>query len=182
MIKRVLRDHLVRLRRIPKYAKAHIVLAIEANNNYIIANDLANAMQRFNVTLELGEPRMEVVCWDRTKNGKPGVWIDENEKKIYVKHIESVLEEGNLRFAVNACSEDDARERFEVLRQLRAYREEFKIPDDLVFQKTKSRYTGKSNGCKDDRVSALGIGMFVCMRVRRMPEYREMAAQNGWRL
>lgn len=170
-----LRDH-------PKFAQAVLVVIVECNMGYTIADRVRGMLSRPDMRPIL------VLSRDPGKKGRAGIWTGETEKTLYATNLERIMANNALARAgtfVSPPSADPQRsERHwdELLKQLATFRRIVHQPTDEAFQKFRVTLTGKGGGAKDDLVLALQMALFWGDDVRRDPMFLTMAEQAHWQL
>ncbi len=170
---------MIRLRKIPKYADAHIYVAIEANNNFITAKAIADNIRVFSANFTSGT--VEIIKFDPHKYNRDGVWITNVVKNAYVILLQELVSSASLRIAKQRCSENLEGDVDILKKQMRGFKLEIEEPKNPSFQKPKHAYSGKAVGNKDDLVCALGIAIQNIHRLRHDYMHRQLCQNQGWR-
>jgi hypothetical protein len=169
----MLQQHIIDIRKDPRYQGAVIYVYIEANLNYIGANRIKNLL-----SLPAFYP-LRVQHFDPSTEQKAGVYTGEVQKEQYIEETKRALSEGALCYAENFIS-NDPDIKTEISQQLEAYRADVKT-DPLTHKRT-VYHTGKSAGKKDDCALVVQMMLYWSRLFRDSHEYAEAAESNGWRL
>lgn len=170
-----LRDH-------PKFAQAVLVVIVECNMGYTIADRIRGMLSRPDMRPIL------IVSRDPGKKNRAGIWTGETEKVLYASTLERVLANNALAraeaFVAPSSADPQRAERHwdELLKQLATFRRIVHQPTDEAFQKFRVTLTGKGGGAKDDLVLALQMALYWGDDVRRDPVFLTMAEQSHWHL
>lgn len=172
----------VALRDYPKFAQAVLVVIVECNMGYPIADRIRGMLSR---------PDMRpifILSRDPGKKGRAGVWTGETEKVLYGSTLERVLANGALSraktFVAPSSADSQRPERHwdELLKQMATFRRIVHEPTDETSQKFRVTLTGKGGGAKDDLVLALQMALYWGDDVRRDPVFLTMTEQAHWSL
>lgn len=126
------------------YAECLKVVFIEANLE-------SKWCDRIRTLLEESYGPIMVIGRDKP-DGQPGVWTTNTSKHAGVIYLQDALVEDSIRFAdpMYFVSQDRTKELAAICDQIRDYRKHVAQPIDLVFGKSKARFSGKAPGRQDD--------------------------------
>lgn len=153
----------------PRLAHAVIVIIFEANldgpRGVTVCHEIQRAIDAHTSATDahsggVHAQRTYVYTHDAADKGRPGVWVDNAMKEQYVKKMTEFLNYGNVSlFDPFIGREEDV---FELRRQMLGFRRVKMVPK-TPFGVAKWTYSGKGNGCKDDRVMSLLMGVYHAM-------------------
>ena len=155
----------------------------------------------------LSAPRFQpclAVSKDPEGKGRVGIYTNENMKRVYADDMVTLLTMGTLRkarhqvqsfddwlkdqndetLALNGIDLEDASSKqpaaMQLLeKQMESYRQEKKVPKDVIFGKTKITYTGKGPSSRDDVIMSLQIANTWMRLMLKDNEFRSRLQRLG---
>ena len=146
--------HFARLRSVPQFSEAQLVIFIEHQGDFVRANRYAEMLKR-----SIGH-RVMIPSADTKDLMRPGVPTTNATKEDGTGLLQTILDDNALHFGDPFVATDPAKLKEELISQMKNYKRQVKRPTDMVYGKYRSTLSGKSaTGSQDDLVTALHQGV-----------------------
>lgn len=175
-VDQMLLRHLIKIRQCSVYSRSAIVLIIEANLSWIVAEGVAKLLSRveFQPVVVLSE--------DSTPRHRAGVWTGEYEKVVYIDTLRQYMNTGHVHWAKEDefISDRPVAVREELCKQMMAYRRERKEPAQEGWNQAKTKIFGKAHGLQDDLMMALQMSLYWGLTKLGDPDFAALRNARGW--
>lgn len=168
----MMKSHILMIRHTPPYTTAHIIIYLEANLSYLTADQCATV---------LSDPMFHPIHFeshDPKGFGRVGIITTQERKELGVAHVQRSLVANTLCYADPFISLNGTKVKAELEQQMRRYRMEKRIKDD-IFQKPKFTMTGKGSGERDDMIMCLMLALYWSYKRRTDHHTVEAAHARG---